>query len=795
MIFSESWLREWVNPTISTEELSAQITLAGLEVDEINNVAGDFTGVVIGEVVECEQHPNADKLHTTKINIGEPELLDIVCGAPNCRKGLKVAVATVGAVLPGNFKIKKAKLRGEPSYGMLCSYKELGIDVESNGIIELPSYAIIGRNFREYLNLDDKAIDVDLTANRADCLSIRGIAREVAVLNNMKVSAPSYEHIEPTLGIRFPVDVQAPEACPRYLSRMIKNVNVNAETPLWMQEKLRRCGIRSIDPVVDITNYVMLEQGQPMHAYDSDKLSDQLIVRFAKKGEKLVTLDNNNIDLMENTLIIADSTGPIALAGIFGGATTSVTSNTSNILLESAFFTPAAIRGRAREYGLHTEASHRYERGVDNKLPHIAIERATELLITICGGEVGPVQENISDEHIRKQPSIYLRHQKLNNLLGHYIQPDDVVNILVHLGCEVTHIDGGWQVIVPTWRFDLTIEVNLIGEVGRIYGFDNIPNQAPTVHLKMNLHHEKDQSVKRIRDLLVNRGFHEAITYSFVDPDLQKAVIPTIKPLILPYPISKDMSAMRLSLITGLLSTVARNQNRQQPRVRLFERGLRFVPNKEAENGIQQDTMLAAVISGNLAEDHWDIPEKTADFFALKGDLEAILDLTRDSESFTFKAGKHAAMHPGQTAEIFKNGKSVGFIGTVHPEIERLFGLNGRTVIFEIEWSAIDSRVIPEAVTLSKFPSNRRDIAVIVDENIESELIVKACAQAGGDLLTSAKLFDVYQGQGVEAGKKSLAIALNLQSYDKTLEDIDINQVVEQVVNLLAEKFNATLRD
>lgn len=795
MIFSESWLREWVNPKINTDELAAQITMAGLEVDDIDDVAGTFSGVLVGEVVECGQHPNADKLHVTKVDIGEEELLDIVCGAPNCRKGLKVAVATVGAVLPGDFKIKKAKLRGEPSCGMLCSFSELGIDVESNGIIELPPFAAIGRDFREYLNLDDKSIDVDLTANRADCLSIRGLAREVGVLNNMPITEPTFDPVTPTLGVTYPVEIQAPHACPRYLTRVVKDVNVNALTPLWMQEKLRRCGLRSIDPIVDITNYVLLEQGQPMHAFDLDKLTGGIHVRLAKANEKLVTLDGNDLELMDNTLVIADETGPVALAGIFGGAATGVNKNTKNVLLESAFFTPAAIRGRAREYGLHTDASHRYERGVDSNMQHMAMERATELLLTICGGEAGPVKENVSEEHIATAPTIFVRRQKLDAVLGHVVSDTDVMHILSALGCHVQAVDGGWNAVPPSWRFDLSIEANLIGDIGRIYGYNNIPNQAPNADLRMNAHQEKQQPEKRVRDLLVDRGFHEAITYSFVDPDLQKAVVPDIESIILPYPISKEMSAMRLSLITGLLTTVAYNQKRQQSRVRLFERGLRFVPNKAAENGIQQDVMLAGVIAGSVAQEHWSIETKAADFFDLKGDLEAILDLSVDPEAFKFRAGKHAAMHPGQTAEILKNGQSVGFIGAIHPELERKFDLNGRTIVFEIEWDAIAIRQIPEAVAVSKFPANRRDIAIIVDETLESDVIVNACINAGGELLTAANLFDVYQGQGVDEGKKSLAIALNLQSDERTLEEADIAQVVDNVINVLGEKFSATLRD
>ncbi|WP_325892645.1 phenylalanine--tRNA ligase subunit beta [Grimontia sp. NTOU-MAR1] len=796
MKFSESWLREWVNPAVNSEELAHQITMAGLEVDDIEAVAGDFTGVVVGEVVECGQHPDADKLSVTKVNVGGEELLDIVCGAPNCRLGLKVAVATVGAVLPGDFKIKKAKLRGQPSHGMLCSFSELGIDVESNGIMELPADAVIGTDFREFLKLSDVTIDVDLTANRADCLSIKGLAREVGVLNRAEVCQPAFEKVAPAIDDKISVAIEAPTACPRYLGRVVRNVNVKAATPLWMQEKLRRSGIRSIDPIVDITNYVMLEQGQPMHAFDLAKIEGGIVARMAKPGEKLVLLDGNEAELSENTLVIADHNKALAIAGIFGGQDSGVNAETTtDVLLEAAFFAPDAIRGRARSYGLHTDSSHRFERGVDSTLQNYAMERATQLLIEICGGEAGDIVGQESDEHLPKANTIALRRTKLDNLLGHHIFSEDVVEILSRLGCEVETTEQGWSAKAPSWRFDMAIEQDLIEEVGRIYGYDNIPNQAPIASLNMNEHKEANQPLKRVRDLLVDRGYHEAITYSFVEPNQQKLIVPDVEPLVLPNPISADMSAMRLSLWTGLLNTVAYNQKRQQPRVRLFEAGLRFIPAEGAENGMLQEMMLAGVIAGPRSEEHWDIATNTVDFFDLKGDLEAILELTSNELNYSFKAAKHPALHPGQSAAIEVDGEVVGHIGTVHPELERKFGLNGRTIVFEIEWSSINKRVIPEAVVISKFPANRRDIAVIVADDVESEAVVRACLETKNALITGSKLFDLYKGKGVEDGKKSLAIALSLQSTERTLEESDISEAVASVVALLGDKFGAHLRD
>lgn len=795
MKFSQTWLREWVNPNNDTQALAHQITMAGLEVDDIVDVAGSFSGVKVGQVVECSQHPDADKLRVTKVDIGEEELLDIVCGAPNCRQGIKVAVATVGAVLPGDFKIKKAKLRGQPSHGMLCSFTELGIDVESDGIMELPQDAPLGQCFRKFLSLNDVTIDVDLTANRADCFSLRGLAREVGVLNRLDVNEPQFEALTPSIDDTIEVKIQAGDACPRYLGRIIRNINVNAQTPIWMQEKLRRSGIRSIDPVVDITNFVMLEQGQPMHAFDLAKIEDGIQVRLANQDETLTLLDGNEAKLAANTLVIADSKKALAIAGIFGGQDSGVTHQTQDVLLESAFFSPDAIRGRARQYGLHTDSSMRFERGVDYNLQLQAMERATTLLVEICGGEVAPVVSAEVAEQLPQAKQVELRRSKLDALLGHHIEDQDVLDILTRLGCQVETTQAGWRAVSPSWRFDIAIEQDLIEEVGRIYGYDNIPNQAPKAHLTMNQHQEIDQPLKRVRDLFVDKGYHEAITYSFVEPEQQKLIVPDMDALILPFPISADMSAMRLSLMTGLLNTVAYNQKRQQGRVRLFESGLRFIPDEAAENGIRQEMMLAGVIAGPASEEHWDLASNTVDFFDLKGDLEAALELTAKQNAYHFEAVKHPALHPGQAAAIMLDGQQVGVIGTVHPELERKFGLNGKTIIFEIQWDAINTRQLPEAVSVSKFPSNRRDIAVVVNDTVASGDVVKACLEAGGELLCDAKLFDVYQGKGVEEGKKSLAIALSLQSIERTLEEADISASVDAIVAAITSQFDAQLRD
>ncbi|TVP12748.1 phenylalanine--tRNA ligase subunit beta [Shewanella sp. KCT] len=795
MKFSESWLREWVNPSISRDDLSHQITMAGLEVDGVDPVAGDFSGVIVGEVVECGQHPDADKLRVTKINVGQDELIDIVCGAPNCRQGLKVAVAMVGAVLPGDFKIKKAKLRGQPSFGMLCSYGELGIDIESDGIIELPLDAPIGQDVREYLDLNDAVIDVDLTANRADCLGMVGLAREVGVLNRQAVVAPTWEAVTPSIEDAIEIDNQAPSACPRYLGRVVKNVNVKAQSPLWMQEKLRRSGIRSIDPIVDITNYVLIEFGQPMHAFDLAKIDGKIQIRLGDGEEKLTLLDGNEITVPNDTLVIADNSQPLALAGVFGGEYSGVTGETQDILLECAFFAPLAIMGKSRRLGLHTDSSHRFERGVDPELQHKVIDRATRLVLEICGGEAGPVVEAKADEHLPQPANILLRRSKLDRVLGHHIADADVTEILERLGFGVSREDDNWQVVTATYRFDMAIEEDLIEEVARIYGYNNIPNVAPVAALSMPLHKESDIDLKRVRAMMVARGFQEAVTYSFVDPKLQQLVHPGSDAMVLPNPISVEMSAMRLSMFTGLLTAVGYNQSRQQNRVRLFETGLRFVPDANAESGVRQQAMLGAVIAGNQNDEHWSMESKTVDFFDLKGDLEAIIGLTVSEDEFTFKKASHPALHPGQCAEILRNDRVIGVIGAVHPSLEKPFGLNGKTIVFELELDALLHASLPQAQTVSKFPANRRDIAILVDEDVSAGNVVNLIRKVGENQLVGLNLFDVYQGKGVEPGKKSLAIALTLQDNARTLEEKEIAEMVEKVVSELKTEFNALLRD
>lgn len=794
MIFSEAWLREYVNPALDTQALAEQISMAGLEVDGLEPVAGEFSGVVVGQVVECAQHPDADKLRVTKIDVGSEELLDIVCGAPNCRTGIKVAVACVGAVLPGNFKIKKAKLRGQPSFGMLCSFSELGMGDSHDGIMELAESAPVGQDIREYLHLDDTAIEVDLTPNRADCLGIRGVAREVGVLNSLSVSYPEIVPAKVTCDVSKQVHLDAPEACPRYLARVINNVDLSVPSPLWLVEKLRRSGIRSIDPVVDVTNYVLLELGHPMHAFNADSVSGDIHVRMAQPDEALTLLDESEIKVNSNTLVIADENKALALAGIFGGLHSGVTADTKNIVLEAAFFAPDAILGKARQYGLHTDASHRYERGVDPQLQRDAMERATQLLTDIVGGEVGPIIEAVSESHVPQAAQVTLREARLAKVIGISIPTETVTEILSRLGFAVEYKDNEWSVSVPAYRFDISIEEDLIEEVARVYGYNNIPNVAPRASLSMLPSDEATLHLNQLKSVLLQQGYDEAITYSFVDPKKQSALFGDTPSLTLPHPISADMSVMRVSLVTGLLQAVGYNQKRQQPRVRLFETGLKFIAGNESGNDVQQIPMIAGVCSGNVLKDSYEAA-RSVDFFTIKGDVERLIKQTGQPEAFSFVPSTQGHLHPGQGADIVKDGEVVGFIGALHPQFAKIMGVSGKVYMFEIMQSALVSRVLPKAQPISKFPTNKRDIAIVVNENVSYAQIMSCISSLGIHQLVDLTLFDIYTGDGIACGEKSLAISMTLSDPEKTLEEVEIQSCVEKIVAGLVSQLAATLRE
>jgi phenylalanyl-tRNA synthetase beta chain len=792
MKFSEAWLREWTNPEITTTDLADQLSMAGLEVDGVGPVAGDFHGVVVGEVLTREPHPDADKLSVCTVDAAQDEQLQIVCGAKNVAAGMKVAVALVGAVLPGDFKIKKAKLRGVQSLGMICSASELGLAESSEGIMQLPSDASIGEDIRSYLNLDDSYIEVDLTPDRGDCLSIAGIARDVGVINRCGVTAPTIDPVPAKVDDSFTVKLEAPKACPRYACRIIRNINPEAETPLWMQEKLRRSEIRSISPVVDVTNYVMMELGQPMHGFDLAKLDGEIRVRMAEAGEKLIMLDGEEQELREDTLVIADASKPLAMAGIMGGEDSGVTTDTRDILLESAFFAPTEIIGKARSYGLHTDSSHRFERGVDPELQVKAIERATGLLLDIVGGEPGPVETVSSEQHIEQRPEVILRRARLAKILG--VQIDDVMvtDILSRLEMQVEQIDEGWKVVAPSCRFDISIEEDLIEEVGRIYGYTEIPMHRSEAANIMRGEPEMSFSLLRAKGLLVDRGFQEVITYSFISQEMHDLMDPAHESVELANPISADMSIMRTSLWPGLLQTAIYNQARQQSRVRIFESGLRFVREKLE---IKQDPMLAGLISGENLSEQWGEESRSVDFFDLKADMEAILRLTGSPGEYEFIAAEHPSLHPGQTARIMRKGEAVGWMGMLHPALGDKLDLSGDTFLFEIKLDLMFGEQLPSFTPLSKFPSIRRDLSILVDESVTFSQVSDCIRQVAPEILQEIRLFDVYTGKNIDFGRKSLALGLILQETSHNLTDEDAEGVMTRILNALSDNLNAQLRE
>lgn len=791
MNISEQWLREWVSPALTTEELAHQITMAGLEVDAIDPVAGDFSGVVVAEIVSAEQHPDADKLRVCQVNTGT-ETVQIVCGAPNARVGLKAPLAQVGAVLPGDFEIKQAKLRGMQSQGMLCAEQELGLSDASDGLMELAADAPVGTDIRDYLQLDDKVIEIGLTPNRADCLGIAGIAREVGLLNRLPVKALAYDKVSESIPDTFPVELQAAQRCPRYVGRIIKGVDVSRPSPLWLQEKLRRCGVRSIDAVVDVTNYLLLELGQPMHAFDYDKLRGGIVVRTAQQGESLELLDGQTVELKPDILVIADHGGPVAMAGIMGGQSTAVGQGTTNIFLEAAFFTPELLAGKARSYGLHTDSSHRFERGVDFKLQVEAMERASQLLLDIVGGEAGPVQEVVSKGDLPARPDVILRAARIEKLLGFGLEGSEVERILSGLGLGVTATDEGWTCTVPSWRFDIAIEADLLEELARVYGYNRLPVTHIHADLVIPAKPETVLSPRVLRRHLSASGYREAITYSFVDPKLQQLFDPQLQPVALSNPISADMAVMRTSLLPGLVTAVLRNTNRQQPRVRMFETGLRFVP---GESGLRQVPTLGIVVTGQRFAESWANTAGAADFFDLKGDLQSLLAQTRAPESFEFKAGQRAALHPGQTAVISRNGHECGYIGALHPTASAELGLNAALYVCEIDLESVLETRLPAFSELSRFPEVRRDLAVVVDKSVPAAELMENVRAVAGTYLTDLRLFDVYEGKGIDPKRKSMALGLTFRDQSRTLGDEDVNLAMGQVIDLLEKNYKAELRN
>lgn len=791
MKFSEQWLRGWVSPQVSRDELVARLSMAGLEVDSVTPAAGDFSGVVVGEVLGTEQHPDADKLRVCQVSNGV-ETFQVVCGAPNVRPGLKIPFAMIGAELPGDFKIKKAKLRGVESNGMLCSQAELQIGEGSDGLMELPADAPVGQDIREYLGLDDASIEVDLTPNRGDCLSLAGLAREVGALYAAPVTRPVVASVPAVHDEVRSIEVLAPAACPRYLGRVIRNVDLSKPTPLWMVERLRRADVRSIDAAVDITNYVMLELGQPLHAFDLAEINGGIRVRMAEEGEKLVLLDGQEVTLRSDTLVIADHARALAIAGVMGGEHSGVSATTRDVFLESAFFDQIAVAGKARSYGLHTDASHRYERGVDWQLAREAMERATGLLLDITGGEAGPIIETVSEQHLPKIAPVTLRAQRITQMLGMEMEPVEVERLLSALGLNIRADGAGqWHVEVPSHRFDISLEVDLIEELARLYGYNRLPVRYPQARLAPQAKAEARSDLPELRRLLVARGYQEAITYSFIDPRQFELFSPGVEPLLLANPISNDMAAMRSSLWPGLVKSLQHNLNRQQDRVRLFESGLRFVGQLD---GLKQEPMLAGVVCGSRLPEGWAQGRDVVDFFDVKADVEAVLGFAGALDAFTFAPGKHPALHPGQTARIERDGREVGYVGAIHPELSKTLGLDRPVFVFELVLAEVALGKMPKFQELSRFPEVRRDLALLADRDVASSAVLEVIRENAGEWLTDLRLFDVYQGKGIDPHRKSLAVGLTWQHPSRTLNDDEVNTATQNILTSLETRLNATLR-
>ncbi|EHU2808869.1 phenylalanine--tRNA ligase subunit beta [Acinetobacter baumannii] len=791
MKISENWLRTWVNPAIDSDTLSDQLTMLGLEVDELAPVAKPFTGVVVGEVLTVEQHPDADRLRVTTVNIGSGESLQIVCGAPNVRAGMKAPVATIGAILPGDFKIKKGKLRGVESQGMLCGASEIDLEDKIDGLLELPNDAPVGVNIREYLKLDDNVIDISITPNRGDCFSIRGIAREVAVINQLQMNEPEIKSVDATITDEKKVVINT-DGAPRYLGRVIKNVNVKASTPEWMEQALARSGIRTHSILVDVTNYVLMELGQPMHAFDLAKIEGTVHVRQAQPQEKLQLLNDQEVELQDDVMVIADDQKALAIAGIMGGLASSVTDDTTDIFLESAFFAPLAIAGRARRFGLHTDSSQRYERGVDFELPLIAMNRASQLIQELAGGEFGPITVVEKSDLLPKREAIELKQAQVDQLLGYKVAAEFITDALTRLGCEVTvKADGEWSVVPPSHRYDMAIYQDLIEEVARIDGYDNIQISLPSMDVQLAKYQDRFE-IAQLRQTVVTLGYQEAISFSFADAKLEKQLNPQVSPLMLANPISSDLAAMRSTLLSSLIPCVQYNLNRQQSRVRFFELGLRFdYQNANSIQDLKQIPTLALVAVGSREPESWHAKPQPMDFFDFKGEVEEILAAGRVKVEYV--RSERPWLHPGQSAEILVDGQSIGYLGRLHPSLENELDLS-TTWVAELDQAAVLQSYVSNFTELSRFPSVRRDIALLISDNINVRDIQQLIEKTGGELLDSTWLFDVYTGQGVEEGKRSLAFALLWQHPSRTLEDAEIKSGMDNIIQVLENTYQATLR-
>jgi phenylalanyl-tRNA synthetase beta chain len=784
MQFSENWLRSLVDTNLDSDALSHALTMAGLEVEEMQPVAAPFSKVVVAKILSAEKHPDADRLQVCTVDVGLAEPLQIVCGAANARAGLIAPCAMVGAELPG-FSIKQAKVRGIESFGMMCSSKELGISAEAAGLLELDSDAVVGQDIREHLDLNDHLFTLKLTPNRSDCLSITGIARDVGAITG---AATKFEEIIPVaaeLQQTKNVTVAEQAACPRYAGRLVAGINAKAPTPAWMVKRLERSGLRSISAVVDITNYVLLALGQPMHAFDAAKLNGDINVRFAKAGESLELLNDNTIELKSDDLVIADAQGAVALAGIMGGKPTSVTDETTDVFLESAFFVPSVIAGKARRLGLSTDSSYRFERGVDFGNTRSALEYASALIVQICGGKAGPVTEVVGTLPVR-QP-VQLRMSRLVSVLGIPFEQDKVAQLLTQLGFSYTTAGEVFTVAPPSYRFDITIEEDLIEEVARLHGYDHIPATPPVAALTMLPVPEHELHLNQVRDTLVAAGYQEVVTYSFVDESWERDLLGNHAPIKLKNPIASNLSVMRTSLWGGLLDTLCYNLNRKQDRAFLFEIGAVF----HQENGAYQETArISGLAYGSAKPEQWAATNADIDFFDVKANVDVLI-----GKACSYEKAEHTALHPGQSAKILLNGKAIGWLGKLHPKWQQHYDLPKSTYLFELDASVVLSRQLPAYQEVSKLLPVRRDIAIVLDENVAVETVLTAIRKASIPLVADVTLFDLYQGKGIAENKKSLALSVLMHDTQKTLTDSDADTVMTNLLQLLANNFDAALRN
>lgn len=791
MQFSESWLRSLCNPALSTDELCHLLTMAGLEVEENDPVAADFSQVVVAQVLSVEKHPDADKLKLCSVNVGAEAPLQIVCGAPNVAAGMKVPCALVGAKLPG-IDIKKAKVRGIESFGMLCSARELGLSEDHAGLLALADDVPVGTNVRKYLDLDDRAITIKLTPNRADCLSLLGIARELSALTGTPLNAPTVTPVAPVIDDVRSIVLDAPASCPRYCGRIVRGVNTQVLTPDWMKRRIERSGIRSISFLVDVTNYVMLELGQPLHAFDDAVLSGAIHVRLPAAGEKLLLLNEQTVTPSETTALIADDQKPLALAGIMGGEHSGISDATRDLFLEGAFFPPDAIAGKARALGFTSDASHRYERGVDFNLQRTAIERATQLIIEIAGGKPGPVVEAVAADHLPVRKPVVLRSQRAAKVLGVTLPDADIEAMLRGLGLGVEATADGFKVTPPSFRFDIEIEEDLIEELARIHGYDNIPSNPPTARVAMMPEVEIRRSPMMLRRQLAGRGYFELVNFSFVDAAWEADFAANPKPITLANPIASQMGVMRSTLIGGLVGALSANRKRQMDRVRVFEIGRCFAASNEAQavTGFYQPMRVAALASGPVVPEQWGVPARNVDFFDLKADIEALLG----ARTAVFTAAEHPALHPGRCASISVAGKAIGVIGELHPRWVQKYELGPAPVVFELELGALTNVGLPTYTELSRFPAVVRDMALVVDQKQALHPLLDALKQAAPALVRDVCLFDVYQGRGLLETQKSLAFRIVMQDTQRTLEDAEVEAAIAALLEVAKRDFNAVLR-